>query len=343
MADAHSGAHSRFLAHHFDTESQQSESTKLGMWLFLATEVLFFGGLFCAYCIYRAKNPEIFMAGHEFLDAWLGGVNTAVLIASSFTMAWAVRAAQLGQQKLLITMLSLTLLGAFGFMGIKAVEYNEKFKYGLFPGTYIDVPEVLAKKHKDHGDDSGHAKSGHSDAAGHDQTHGEHDNAPAIVEYRDRSPLPYFEAASLEQVALRPSAPASADANAAPVGVDANAAPADAAASTNGGLGNLEPSRIPQPPAGPVGARPTIVSDEKGHGEFDADLVNIFFGIYFTMTGLHALHVVAGIVVIIWLIARSARGDFSGEYYAPVDLGGLYWHLVDLVWIFLFPMLYLIH
>src|SRR5690606_28692556 len=103
-------SHNPYLAHHFDTPRQQMETGKLGMWVFLATEILMFGGLFCAYAVYRANNPDIFLYGHHFLDTKWGAINTVVLIASSFTMAWGVRAAQLGQQKLLVALLSLTLL-----------------------------------------------------------------------------------------------------------------------------------------------------------------------------------------------------------------------------------------
>ena len=123
------------LQHHFDTPEQQFDAGKLGIWLFLATEILLFGGLFCAYAIYRANHPEIFVFAHQYLDKVLGGTNTVILLCSSLTMAWAVRAAQLGQRKLQITLLALTLLGGFGFMGIKYVEYKAKWEHGLLPGT----------------------------------------------------------------------------------------------------------------------------------------------------------------------------------------------------------------
>ena len=126
--------HSGHLAHHFETKEQQFDSSKLGMWLFLATEILLFGGLFCAYAVYRANHPEIFVYAHHFLSKTLGGVNTLVLICSSLTMALGVRAAQLGKQKQLITMLFLTLIFAFSFMVIKAVEYEHKWKHGLLWG-----------------------------------------------------------------------------------------------------------------------------------------------------------------------------------------------------------------
>jgi cytochrome c oxidase subunit 3 len=225
--------HAPHLQHHFDTEEQQFDAGKLGIWLFLATEILLFGGLFCAYAIYRANHPEIFVYAHQFLDKILGGTNTVILLCSSLTMAWAVRASQLGQRTLLIALLSLTLLGGCGFMGIKYVEYKAKWEHGLLPGTHFS--------HQDEGESAA--------AAG----------------------------------AAKP---------------------------------------------GTHGKRPSNVQ--------------IFFGIYFLMTGLHGIHVLAGMGAIVWILVRSIKGQFGPAYYTPVDFVGLYWHLVDLIWIFLFPLLYLI-
>ena len=125
------------VEHHFENADQQYQSAKLGMWVFLATEILFFGGLFVAYSVYRANHPEVFVFGHHFLDKNLGALNTVILICSSLTAAWAVRAAQLRQIGMLKLMLVLTMLCAFGFMGVKAVEYNGKWKLGLlWTGSY---------------------------------------------------------------------------------------------------------------------------------------------------------------------------------------------------------------
>ena len=135
------------LPHHFDHVGQFTESGKLGMWLFLVTEIMMFGGLFCGYAIYRVRHPEIFHYAHKYLDPTLGGINTAVLIFSSLTMAWAVRAAMLGQKKLLVIMLSLTFLCACGFMGIKGVEYKEKWEHGLlWARQYNPRPESTASQ-----------------------------------------------------------------------------------------------------------------------------------------------------------------------------------------------------
>lgn len=230
--------HAPFLAHHFDTPEQQFASGKLGMWLFLLTEILLFGGLFCAYAVFRATHPEIFVWAHEYLDKTLGAVNTCVLITSSLTMAWGVHCAQRGQRRGVIVCLVLTLLLACGFMGIKGVEYEHKWKEGLLWAELFSPVEHAAD-----------GETAHEEAAG----------APS--------------AAGADQ-------------------------PRDA---------------------------------------------GIFFSVYFLMTGLHGLHVLAGMAAISWVLVRTLKGHFSAEYFYPVDYVGLYWHLVDLIWIFLFPLFYLIH
>ncbi|RMF23449.1 MAG: cytochrome c oxidase subunit 3 family protein [Deltaproteobacteria bacterium] len=235
--------HPAHVQHHFDTAEQQFEAGKLGMWLFLATEVLLFGGLFCAYAIYRASHPEMFHFAHRFLDWRLGGLNTLILITSSFTMAWAVRESQLGRRRLAALLLGITLACGAGFMGIKYIEYKAKFEHHLLWG-------------------------------------------------RNFHPDPEY--------------------------VQAHAAEHGAA----------EPARAaPFVSARPQGPPPNM---------------HIFFGLYFLMTGLHGLHVLFGMLAIGWVLRRTLRGDFSPAYFTPVDLVGLYWHLVDLIWIFLFPLLYLI-
>ncbi len=127
--------HNPNLAHHFDTPEQQYTSGKLGMWVFLGTELLMFGGLFCAYSVYRHNHPEVFVYAHRYLDKWLGAINTVVLITSSLTMAWGVRASQLNKNKLLIGLLICTLMGGYGFLGIKSIEYNQKWKHHLWFGS----------------------------------------------------------------------------------------------------------------------------------------------------------------------------------------------------------------
>jgi len=186
------------------------------MWLFLVTEIMFFGGMFTAYIVYRSLHPGAFVAASRELDITMGGINTAVLICSSLTMALAVNAAQLGRRKSLVWFLILTILLGAAFLGIKAVEYHEKFVHHHVPGPsfHFDGPEAASAQ--------------------------------------------------------------------------------------------------------------------------------LFFSVYFAMTGLHALHMVVGIVLLAILAIRAHRGRFSSEYYTPIDMTGLYWHFVDIVWIFLFPLLYLL-
>lgn len=221
--DAHGHHGPAWLAHHFDTPAQQFDAAKLGMWVFLAQELLFFSGLFVAYGVYRSWYPEMFrMASHQ-LDKIMGGTNTIVLLFSSFTAAMAVRSSQLGKKKATSNYLLITIACAFVFLVIKYFEYQHKFHAGLLPSRYF-------------------------------HPHVEH----------------------------------------------------------------LVPG--------------TSLPDNAGS----------FFGIYFMMTGVHGVHVVVGIGVLIWIWLRNNRGEFSKEFFTPVDIAALYWHLVDLVWIYLFPLLYLI-
>jgi cytochrome c oxidase subunit 3 len=239
------------LAHHFDTPQQQFDSGKLGMWIFLVTEVLFFGGVFCAYAVYRSNHPEIFVYAHQFLDVNLGALNTCVLIFSSLTMALGVRYAQLGQKRRLITCLAITLACAFVFMGVKYVEYRHKWHEGLLWAKEYD-PEKRAEHTVERGEDDS--------------------------------------------------------------------------------LDGLPGTQVPSESAD---------QDVETH-EIEPKNVGIFFSIYFAMTGLHGLHVLAGMIAITWLILRARHGVFGPLYFGPVDYVGLYWHLVDLIWIYLFPLLYLI-
>ncbi len=211
MSEAHPG-----LEHHFDSYDQQRESAKLGMWLFLITEVMFFGGMFLLYLIYRWRFPVAFAEGSNHLDVTLGAINTVILIGSSLTVALAVRAAQLGKSKALVVLLILTLLLGGMFLGIKSVEYSHKFHQHLFPNDSFQ-----------------------------------------------------FEGTSPNNTRL-------------------------------------------------------------------------FFAIYFCMTGFHALHMLIGAGIILWLIPHAWRGRFNANNYNYVEGFGLYWHFVDLVWIFLFPLLYLL-
>lgn len=347
-ADAHAGhaEHSPHLAHHFDTPEQQFDSGKLGMWLFLATEVLLFGGLFCAYTVYRAMHPEIFHWGHQFLDVKLGGTNTIVLICSSLTMAWAVRSAQLGNQRNLIIGLVLTLMCAGGFMGIKYVEYSHKIHSGLMWGTHFNPhPE-----HGAHGVDAvAHAPApAHGKAAPAPESPGAEATPPADIsttKLPPSSPVTHPAKGETTVAAQAPASivtePATAGKPGQPLHAEAPASGGKAAAPATGAGTAAIPavSTLADAPEGPAGLAPPGAG---AHVIERPKNAQIFFGIYFLMTGLHGIHVLAGMISITWLLIRSKRGDFGPSYFTPVDLVGLYWHIVDLIWIFLFPLLYLI-
>lgn len=296
QSHGHDHHHDPNLQHHFSSMEQQMDASKIGMWLFLATEILLFGGLFCAYAIYRAHHPEIFIYAHQFLDVKMGAINTIVLIFSSFTAAWAVRLAQIGNKTGLIICLIITILCGGIFMGIKYVEYKHKWEHGLLWGTHYQ--DQLA--HAQHGD------SHETDSAHTDDTHAE-----------------------------TVTASASNEEHAAEVTLAANEMAVDE---------NKDISKIPVaavPPAGISG------EDAHSHGKhhvytYEPKNVHKFFGIYFCMTGLHGLHVLIGMGVLTWVLMLALRDRISPGYYTPVDLAALYWHLVDLIWIYLFPLLYLI-
>ncbi len=296
-----------FLAHHFDTPAQQFDSAKLGMWVFLVTEVLFFGALFVAYAVLRSRFPEVFKYASGYLDTKMGAINTVVLILSSLTMAFGVYFAQTGRKLALIVCLWLTLAGAAGFMVIKYFEYTHKFHVHLVWGEGFYKPVT---------DDGGLEQ--------------------ALVS--DPKPVPL--------------APAMTTAS---TGVVAAAAPTIPSFVK---VPAVEGSAVALPAVGPAGVAPVVVDahasehaeDESTHGDEALHLddpnlppnTHLFFAIYYAMTGLHGIHVLIGIGVISWLIIRASRGEFGPNYYTPVDLVGLYWHIVDLVWIFLFPLFYLI-
>lgn len=210
-----SETHSAF-AHQFDDAEQQHEAATLGMWVFLLTEVMFFGGLFAGYTVYRNLYPEAFAEASHHLDTLLGAVNTGVLISSSLTMAMAVHAAQLGKRRQLVGFLAATIALGSVFLGIKAVEYSDKFHHHLVPWLNFSFPGSQAQQ------------------------------------------------------------------------------------------------------------------------------AQLFYCFYFFMTGMHALHMVIGIGIMLVLASRARRGWYSAERYAQVEMSGLYWHFVDIVWVFLFPLLYLI-
>lgn len=226
------------LQHHFENMEQQREAGTLGMWVFLVTEIMFFGGMFLAYTLYRSAYPASFASASNHLDITLGAVNTGVLILSSFTMAMAVYFTQVGKRRPQILCLILTLILGLGFLGIKAVEYHGKYEDRLIPGNLIPGNPFN----------------------------------PAVQE--EGQPLDHHK------------------------------------------LHLLPGATVKQ--------------------------VELFYWIYFAMTGMHALHMVIGAALLMFLIIFSVKGRFDPEYHSPVEVIGLYWHFVDIVWIFLFPLLYLL-
>jgi cytochrome c oxidase subunit III len=230
------------VAHHFDDAEQQYVSAELGMWIFLATEVMFFGGAFCGYAYYRYWYPSAFIAGSHHLDIWLGTINTAVLLTSSLTMALAVHSAQISHTRALMMNLILTVLLGSAFLGIKGFEYYHKFEENLVPGPNFSF-EV-----NDHG----------------------------ATSHTDRT------------------------------------------------------------------QRQTPAEDASRARQIDNRHVEIFFSFYFALTGLHALHMIIGIGLLLALTYRAMAGRYSAAYFTPIEMTGLYWHFVDIVWVFLFPLLYLI-
>lgn len=384
-------AHKSHLAHHFDNAEQQFSSSKLGMWIFLGTELLMFGGLFVAYATYRAHHPEIFRWASVLLDTRLGAINTLVLITSSLTMAIAVGCAQRGQQGRLLLFLGLTFLGACGFLGIKAMEYLPKFEHGLLWGTNFKPDAAYVAHHfgvepaEGHGVGDAAKKEAkpvdlargekilketcaschgknlmglpnngvdliHSKFVGA-KTEGEivaflkvgrapwdPDNTTKI-QMPPRGGNPTLNDEMLRDAAAYVKSVWSAEAPAPVV------AAAGAVADSGAAVAEEDIPKSVVPPATPAPEGLAVRADLAAAQLMATDAprnAQLFFGIYFMMTGLHAIHVIAGMVVIAGLMVGAARGKFGPHYYTPVDLGGLFWHLVDLIWIFLFPLFYLI-
>jgi cytochrome c oxidase subunit 3 len=359
--DGHDAAHHHnpHLAHHFDSVEQQNASNKLGMWVFLATEILMFGGLFCAYAVYRHNHPEVFELAHKYLDKRLGAINTIVLITSSLTMAWGVRMAQIGNRRGLVICLVLTLLGGYGFLAIKTIEYHSKFEEHVFVGA----------ENKYRPDYKGH------DKANLEEPKEQLPQPPPNPAGDVRDP----NAGSPDAVnpKLRPFATP-------PHGL---AAPAHAEVEHGGGghvseeqlesefdrLKRLDKERVATffgiyfIMTGLHGIHVLVgmalifwifvrsLPKESRRAANIAGLASI--GLFLIYVGLLVHHhPTLWFGVILALLAgagvaiatgkakpTTAHGDFGPHYFMPVEIVGLYWHLVDLIWIFLFPLLYLIH
>ena len=236
-ADAHEHPHPPYQRHHFESMGQQVDATSFAMWLFLLTEVMFFGGLFTAYLIYRNWYYPAFVVGSHQLDIFWGTANTAVLITSSFTMAMGVWSAEMRRKGLLVFFLVMTFLLGLAFLGIKTIEYGEKIEKHHVPGFHYSVQSFVDSR----------------------------SDKEVFEKYHDKS-LPL---------------------------------------------------------------------DMARHTE-------VYFSLYFAMTGMHALHMIIGIAILAFMIVRARAGAYTTGHITFVENFGLYWHFVDIIWIFLFPLLYLI-
>jgi cytochrome c oxidase subunit 3 len=234
------------LRHHFADVEQQRNAASLGMWWFLGTEIMFFGGMFCGYLVYRRIYFPEFAVASKSLDLFVGTFNTIVLICSSLTVAQSVRAAQLGNRKLQVRMLLLTLLFGLSFLGIKTYEWGQKYKEHHIPTFDYNVIGG-----------EGDLVKGHEHLLGIDKVQND------SVKLRQRE------------------------------------------------------------------------AEIQRH-------TKIFYSLYFALTGMHAIHMIVGVGIFIVITWMAHKGRFTPEYHTPLEIAGLYWHFVDIVWIYLFPLLYLI-
>lgn len=274
---------------------QQEESVSIGMWAFLVQEIMFFGGLFTAYLVFRSRYPMAFAAGSNHLDAFLGGLNTLVLIVSSLTMALTVYFAQKGNRNMQVILIVLTMIFGTTFLVVKYFEYSDKYHHGLVP---VNGLNQKTKAHKEEKKESSSIVLPFETKAGAAET------APGKTEVHEPNPRGEFRWN---------------DDKGRQIVVEAQAA---------GHLTEFEK----------VGYFTDGVYD---NAKF-TDKVRIFFYIYFVMTGLHGLHMIVGLGIMLWLLVMAWRGSYTADYYSPVEISGLYWHFVDIVWIFLFPLLYLL-
>lgn len=265
---------------------QQEESVSIGMWMFLVQEIMFFGGLFTVYLVFRSRYPMAFAAGSNHLDAFWGGLNTLVLIVSSLTMALTVYYAQKSNRIMQVIMIVLTMIFGATFLGVKAIEYTSKYNDGLIPVTGWNK-KVKADPKAEHGEHGAAEKPcwevTHGETHTYVNPHGEfqwHD-CSLVKQAEDHKYLTEYEKSGYYSNGV----------------IDAN---------------------------------------------LFRDKVRSFYWIYFVMTGLHALHMIVGLGLMLWLLWTAWKGRYSADYYSPVEMSGLYWHFVDIVWIFLFPLLYLL-
>ena len=302
-ADTHEHSHAPGLQHQFDNMKQQEESVSIGMWLFLVQEIMFFGGLFTVYLVFRSKYPMAFASGSNHLDVVMGFANTLVLIVSSLTMALTVYYAQKSNRNMQVIMIVLTMFFGAMFLGVKAVEYHDKWNHGLIPVTGLNkivregAPHV--EEHKSFVLPFETRVSASETTPSTDGKKEEH------IYVNPRGEFQWIEYDLIERTIKEQEA---------------------------------QPNEHILTSAEKIG----YFSNDKLDKNKFRDKVRIFFWIYFVMTGLHALHMIVGLGLMLWLLWKAFRNTYSSEYYMPVEMAGLYWHFVDIVWIFLFPLLYLL-
>ncbi len=371
VADSHDTAHDdhhdhgEFIAHHFDSAEQQFDSGKLGIWIFLVTEVLFFSGLFVAYTLWRNHHPEVFEQAHVFLNKYLGGMNTIVLLFSSLTMALAVRSAQLGKNKQCSLYLLITMVCASMFLGVKAVEYSHKWDMGIFVRSAFDF-------HAGH-----HAAEPGTLAASLGVSPyliklsfipaillvgcivasviGKMTEKPLLSKFLVGMAVTvggYFLGVVVGQVfvaateggshasVVSPTEPLMLHAMTSEDG-DHQAGDGEEHDHAEGEKHDHADGEIHETHHNEHHDDAHAMDHGPDPSKFDRD-IGTFFSIYYCMTGLHAIHIIGGIIALAWLYWRSLAAHWRPDYFGPVDFVGLYWHLVDLIWIYLFPLLYLI-
>lgn len=336
--------HDPRLAHHFDSHQQQFDTGKLGIWLFLVTEVLFFSGLFGFYAVYRSLHPEVFLYASQFLDTVLGAANTVVLLFSSLTMAWGVRCAQLGQTRGLLVCLVVTLACAAIFLGVKSFEYTEKAHHGLLWAGMYQSPE-----HHDEAAATATPAAGGAEAEDHAHAGADDHSDDALFE-KTKHTLSYMTSVLWGVIVLSGIGFALLikNPNKVTLATVLGCVLVSAIGMQLGAYSSIAYHHFghePEPTAQEIEMAETIPAEYAKQKEKipEPRLAGTFFSVYFCMTGLHAIHIVGGMIAISWLIVRTMHGAFTTYYFGAVDFVGLYWHLVDLIWIYLFPLLYLIN
>lgn len=354
--DDHGHAHHPALEHHFEHLDQQFDAGKLGMWLFLAQEVLFFAGMFTAYTVYRWHHPEVFVDAHHHLNTTLGAINTIVLLASSLAIAWGVRAAMRSDRRTVLNTHVFTLACASLFLGVKAIEYTHKWDEGIGAGNLYTYVEGT---HTAHGVYGSYMPSvtiwslvigtlvtlwGARAAANAKLVKGWVIGSigVCIVSFGFGIVLAKCIMPTAAELAMQSDHGAHGAAHAAEShpghGEEDHAGEMAHGTEEHAGAGHTEASSHAE--AEGESAATEVVEAAPREPKFGA--AN-FFSIYFIMTGIHAVHIIGGIIAILWVVGKAADGQFDSEYFLPVENVGLYWHLVDLVWIYLFPLMYLIH